>query len=64
VRRNEVKTDEIGPIVLEHDDIWEGTITFTPVRASNNEKLEFFLYRNGGTEPYLEPLRLWVDVTE
>jgi len=64
VRIDEAKTDEIGPVVLEHDERWEGIVTFTPIRASDNQRLAFFLYRNGEAEPSLNPLRLWIDVTE
>jgi hypothetical protein len=33
-----------------------------PDRAGANQELEFYLYKNGGPAPYLEPLRLWLNV--
>lgn len=62
VRIDNARIGEIGPATLEHDEAWETVVTFTPVKAGDNQKLEFFLYRNGETEPYLEPLHLWIDV--
>ncbi|MCL0057822.1 DUF1616 domain-containing protein [Dehalococcoidales bacterium] len=40
VRINEVKS-EIKPIELEHDEKWQGTITFTPDKPGENQKVEF-----------------------
>ncbi|MDD5289121.1 MAG: DUF1616 domain-containing protein [Dehalococcoidales bacterium] len=54
----------VGSIVLQDNEKWEGTVSFTPLKAGNNEKVEFFLYRDSGTEPYLQPLRLWINVSQ
>jgi uncharacterized membrane protein len=54
----------IGPVVLEHGERWEQEVVFTPVKAGEKQQVEFLLYRNQESEPYLEPLRLWVNVTE
>jgi len=62
VRINGARNNELGPIVLEHDEKWEREISFVPEKAGENQKVEFFLYLNGEAEPYLEPLRVWVDV--
>ncbi len=59
---NGIKDDEVGPVRLEQDEKYEETVTFTLYQAGNNQKIEFLLYKNGDTEPYLEPLRLWIDV--
>jgi len=64
VRIDEVENSEIGPVVLEHNEKWEGEISFVPEVGSENQKVEFLLYKDGETEPYLEPLRLWLNVTE
>ena len=64
VRIDGVKNNEIEPIVLEHDEKWEGEVAFTPQVAGKDRKVEFLLYKNWEDEPYLEPLRLWIDVTE
>lgn len=64
VRMDERKGSEIGPLVLEHDEEWEGQVSFVPDIAGDNQKLEFTLYKNGQDEPWLAPLRLWVNVKE
>jgi len=64
VRIGGEKNNEIGPIVLEHDDGWEGEVSFVPQVPGENQSVEFLLYRNGETEPCFEPLRLCVNVTQ
>jgi len=64
VRINGVKNNEVGPIVLKHDETWEGKVSFTPEVAGEKQKAEFLLYKDEETEPCLEPLRLWLDVIE
>jgi uncharacterized membrane protein len=59
---NAEKADEVGPVRLEQNEKYEETVTFTLYQAGDNQKIEFLLYKNGDTEPYLEPLRLWIDV--
>lgn len=58
------KNNEIGPIVLEHDDGWEGEVSFVPQVPGENQKVEFLLYKNGEASPCLKPLHLWVDVIQ
>jgi len=62
VRIDNVIIDEIGPATLEYNEVWEPVATFTPATVGDNQKIEFFLYRNGETKPLLEPLYLWIDV--
>jgi len=64
VRIDGVGNNEVGPLVLGHDEKWEEAVSFTPNRAGDSQKVEFLLYKNGGSEPYLKPLHLWVDVKE
>lgn len=64
VRINGDKNNEAGPIVLENDEKWIQEVSFVPQVAGEKQKVEFFLYKNGEPKPYLEPLRLWIDVTE
>ncbi len=59
-----LKNNEVEGITLEHGEQWENEVSFMPEVAGENQKVEFLLYKNGEAEPYLEPLRLWVDVTE
>ena len=64
VRIGGEKNNEVGPIVLEHGQRWEGEISFVPQVPSENQKVEFLLYKNGEAEPCFEPIHLWVDVTQ
>ena len=59
-----VGNDEVGPVVLENEQEWEGTVSFAPDKAGDNQKVEFILYKGRETEPCLEPLHIWVNVTE
>lgn len=51
-----------GLISLEHLQKWEDTISFMPGDIGNNQRLEFLLIRTPDSEPYLEPLHLWINV--
>ncbi|MFC1985426.1 DUF1616 domain-containing protein [Chloroflexota bacterium] len=63
VKLNEVKSDEVGPIILEYKEKWETEVSFVPAKAGDNQKVEFLLYNEGG--PYFEdPPHLWINVTE
>jgi len=64
VRIGGEKNNEVGPIVLEHDERWEGEVSFVPQVPGENQKVEFFLYKNGETEPRFQPIYLWANVTE
>ena len=59
----EAKVTEAGPITLAHDEKWEDEVSFSSEEAGA-QKVEFFLYRDEGEQPYLEPLRLWIEVSE
>ncbi len=52
---------EAGPITLEDGEEWKGTVSFTPNRAGNKQKVEFRLYRQGQEEVY-QGLYLHIDV--
>lgn len=64
VRVDSVKNNEVGRIVLEQGEEWEEEVSFVPEVAGEDQKVEFLLYKHREVEPYLEPLRLWLDVTE
>ncbi len=64
VRIDEVKNNEVGPFVLDNEQEWEGIVSFTPDKAGDNQKVTFFLYKNGEDEPCLKPLHLWINVIE
>jgi len=54
-------TDELVHIILNHEERWEDEVGFAPTRAGPDQKVEFLLYREGDSEPYLG-LHLWIDV--
>jgi uncharacterized membrane protein len=62
VRIDGIKNNEVGPVVLGNEQKWEEIISFTVDRAGDNRKVEFLLYKNNVSEPYLKPLQLWVNV--
>ena len=55
--------DEIGPVVLHHEDRWEREVGFMPVQIGGSQKVEFLLYKQGQSEAYRRT-HLWVDVKE
>ncbi len=63
VRIDGVSNNQTGPLQLGHDEKWEEIVRFTPDRAGEAQKVEFLLYKNGESEPYLK-LHLWIDVKE
>ena len=63
VRIDGVRNNQAGPLELGHDGKWEEIVSFTPHRAGDSQKVEFLLYKNGESEPYLK-LHLWINVKE
>jgi uncharacterized membrane protein len=63
VRIDGMASNEVGPIVLAHEQSWEDEVSFIPMISGENEKMEFWLYQNGEAEPCLEPLYLWLNVS-
>ena len=61
---NSEKNNEVELIALANEQKWEEVASFTPNRAGEKQKVEFLLYKDRETEPSLEPLILWIDVTE
>jgi len=64
VRINGVKNTEVKAVELANEQQWEEIVSFTPNKAGDNQKVEFLLFKNGETEPSLNSLHLWVNVTE
>ncbi len=54
---------QVGPIDLEAGEIEERPLTFVPGQVGTDVKVEFWLFRDSGLEPY-RSLHLWIDVTE
>ena len=64
VRIDGAKNSEVEGFVLEHEEKWEDEVSFTPKVVGENQKVEFFLFKDGEPQPYLRSLHLWVNVTE
>jgi len=59
-----VSIEEIETGVLTHRDKWEQKISFTPWMWGEQQKVEFWLYKDGSTQPYYkQPLYFYIDVT-
>jgi uncharacterized membrane protein len=59
-----IRSSVIQPVVLEQGETWQRDVSFTPVKGVGKQKVEFILYRNQESEPYLKPLYLWINVVE
>jgi len=53
--------DEIIPITLTREEKWEQEIGIVPQHLGDNQKVEIFLYKEGGAKPYLN-LNFWINV--
>jgi uncharacterized membrane protein len=58
-----VKNSDIGPAVLDHEEVWEQEVSLVPHRIGESQKVEFWLFREGDSEPY-RSLLLWLNVKE
>ena len=56
-----VSNTVLEPIGLKPNESLDSMVSFTPQRAGDNQKVEFFLYKDGKIEHYLE-LHLWINV--
>lgn len=63
VKIDGVKNNEVEGITLEHEEKWEGEVSFVPEVASENQKVEFLLYKAGETDIY-SSLHIWIDVKQ
>ncbi len=63
VRADDEKRNEVGPVVLEHDEQWEGEVGFVLEKVKDNQRVEFLLYKEGQNEVY-QSLHLWLTVRE
>jgi len=55
------KVKEIENISLNNEEKWEQDVNFIPTQVGTNQKTEFLLYKDTGTDVYRQ-LALWVDV--
>ena len=60
---DEARLNEIGPVVLHHEDRWEREVGFIPAQFGDNQKVEVSLYKQGQSEAY-RVIHLWIDVRE
>ena len=58
------ENNEVGPLVLAHEEKREWEVGFRPAKLGEKQKVEFILYKNGQPELSSERLYLWIDVTE
>lgn len=58
-----VTTFEIPSILLNKEEKWERLVEFKPAKSGNNQKVGYYLYKDGSTDPYLI-LRLWINVND
>jgi uncharacterized membrane protein len=58
------KVSELGALTLAAGGKWEQEVTFVPNSVGKDQEVDFILYMNGDDEPYMEPLRLWIDVIQ
>jgi len=59
-----IKNNEVGPMLLANEEKWEEILSFVPDKVGDNVKVEFFLYKNEESEPFLKPLHLWINVID
>ena len=63
IKIGDIEISEVNIGTLANGEKWEREISFTPQLAGERQKIDFYLYKNGEDEPYLEePLRLYIDV--
>ena len=60
-----IENREINAGKLAHKGKWQEIVSFIPDKTGDNQKVEFWLYKNGEIEPYLQdPLYLVIDAIE
>jgi len=63
VRVDGAPNNEVGPVILEHNEKWEELASFSVSKPGRDHLVEFLLYKQEQSEAY-RTLRLWVNVTE
>jgi len=63
IKIDDIEISEVNIGTLANGEKWEREISFTPQFSGEKQRVDFYLYKNGEDEPYLnEPLRLYIDV--
>jgi uncharacterized membrane protein len=63
IRVGDQQIGSVGSFSLGDGLVWEGDVSYALPQAGADQQVEFFLYRDGGGEPY-RSLLLWIDVVE
>ncbi len=63
VRMNGYVKKRLGPFELNHEEKKEETVSFSVNEPHKNLKVEFLLFKDGGSDPY-RSLHLWVNANE
>ncbi len=65
IKGDGIENSQVGIGELVNGEKWQELVSFIPQSSGAEQKVEFWLYRSGEAEPYLEkPLYLYLDVTE
>jgi uncharacterized membrane protein len=59
-----VENSKLDVGMLADSQKWEQKVSFTPQKAGQGQKIEFYLYKDGSDKPHIkDPLRLFINVT-
>ncbi len=59
---NGTRAAEIGPVLLANEERWEDQARWVAEIAGEDIKVEFLLYKDNEVDPYLDSVKLWIDV--
>jgi uncharacterized membrane protein len=63
IKMHSTEIGEANTGTLAYQQKWEEKVSFIPQVVGEGQKVDFILFKNGETEPYLnEPLTLYIDV--
>jgi uncharacterized membrane protein len=63
MRSEAVPAEELGSVMLGHEEKWEQEVSLLPVNVGENQELEFLLFKAEEENP-CNSLRLWINVSE
>jgi uncharacterized membrane protein len=58
------ENEETGPVLLVDGEKWEGEMTFTPKVSSDNQEVEFQLFKGDDLVTPANSLHLWINVKD
>jgi uncharacterized membrane protein len=63
IKMDNTEVGEANTGTLAYQQKWEEKVSFIPRVVGEGQRVDFILFKNGETEPYLnEPLTLYIDV--